>query len=644
MVVRTHSLSALLISVTLILVLSLGQLFNASNGTDYLMRAYAQADNSPGFQDSYWTDNLSSIPGTRQTKVEVGPGEGASTLAIVLVNKARQDITGVKGVLTLPDGFEPPSTAAGQSQNSATGNQTVETSLKSLVRAGDIFTLYFDINVLDGAKIGQYSTNLKLLYSKVLELGNIEVDIPVQFRIPGKVTLDASNLSTESLIPGTINKVPISIRNIASATANSVTVFLKGISTGNTTLSNSLSGSGDQSTSSVTLGSTTFNLGSIPSNGSKVITPIIYPSFDASGKVQNLNLQISYGDAYGNTKQLSPLVGLVVAPKPPESVISVSTIVNGSQSTTLGSATKVAVDKNDIQNALIITGGQIQDLKFVISNNSSTPVSNLVVTLNSPSESVKIIGDSKWTLNSLPARAEQALDTKVFAAKSAVGNPMIFNLGLNYILNGGTKTDSLNLGAYVTGQFKIRAYDFNVTTIGDTPNLVANLLNEGNSLAMFTTVEMINDPSQSKHLVSTLPPAQYLGDLDENSPLPVSIPLNMPNNIKPGTYPVSLKVTYKDDLRIEHSSIVNGTVLIEPKVEEKSTSGGLFGSSQGALLPVIAVLVVIAIAVMIFLRRRKRNKLKIQLDQSQTDDLALDPNTLAEGIESREKKQDQSNL
>ena len=38
--------------------------------------------------------------------MEVGPGEGSSTLAIVLVNKARQDITGVKGVLTLPDGFE----------------------------------------------------------------------------------------------------------------------------------------------------------------------------------------------------------------------------------------------------------------------------------------------------------------------------------------------------------------------------------------------------------------------------------------------------------------------------------------------------------------------------------------------------------
>ena len=569
--INSHTLF-LLFGFIVILLLCAGQLLKDGNNTTYIINAYAQTDNSPGFQDSYWTDNLSSIPGARQTKVEVGPGEGSSTLAIVLVNKARQDITGVKGVLNLPDGFE---AAAGQTQNNGantTGSQFAAASLKSIVKAGDVFTLYFDINTLDTAKIGRYSTSLKLVYSKILEIGNIETVIPVQFRLPGKVTLDASILSTETLIPGTINKVPISIRNVGSTSANSVTVSLNGISSGNTSLSNSLSGSSEQPTSSVTLGSTTFDVGSIPSNGSKIINTIIYPSFDAGGKVQNLNLQISYGDAYGNPKRVSSLIGLVVAPKPPESVISLSTNDNVSSSSKRHDINGT-VNKNGVQNAVIITAGQIQDLDFVISNNSSTPVSNLVITLNSPSDSVKIIGNSKWTLNSLRAQADQAFTTKVFAAKSAVGNPILFDLGLNYIFNGDTKTDSLDLGAYVTGQFKIRAYDFNVTTIGDTPNLVANLLNEGNSLAMFTTVEMINDPSQSKHLVNSLPPPQYLGDLDENSPLPVSIPLNMPNKVESGTYPVSLRVTYKDDLRIEHSTIVNGTVLFQQKPQAETSSG-----------------------------------------------------------------------
>lgn len=649
---RTNSHTTfLLFGFAVILLLCAGQLFKGGNDTSYIINAFAQTDNSPGFQDSYWTDNLSSIPGARQTKVEVGPGEGSSTLAIVLVNKARQDITGVKGVLTLPDGFESAGIAAGQTQNNGlntTGSQFAAASLKSIVKAGDVFTLYFDINTLDTAKIGQYSTSLKLVYSKILEIGNIETVIPVQFRLPGKVTLDASILSTETLIPGTINKVPLSIRNIGSTSANSVTVSLNGISSGNTTLSNSLSGSSEQPTSSVTLGSTTFNVGSIPSNGSKILNTIIYPSFDAGGKVQNLNLQISYGDAYGNPKRVSSLIGLVVAPKPPESVISLSTKDNLSFASNR-SDINATVNKNGIQNAVIITAGQIQDLDFIISNNSSTPVSNLVITLNSPSDSVKIIGNSKWTLNSLRAQGDQAFTTKVFAAKSAVGNPILFNLGLNYIFNGDTKTDSIDLGAYVTGQFKIRAYDFNVTTIGDIPNLVANLLNEGNSLAMFTTVEMINDPSQPKHLVNSLPPPQYLGDLDENSPLPVSIPLDMPNKVESGTYPVSLRVTYKDDLRIEHSTIVNGTVLFQQKAQAEHSSGGLFGSDQNTttILPgVIAVIAIIGISVLIYLRRRRRSKLKIQLEQSQNDDLALDmnPSFAEDKKESHEKREDQSSL
>ena len=604
---------------------------------NYVLEAYGQVDNSPGFQDSYWTDNLSSIPGARQIKQEVGPGEGASTLAIVLVNKARQDITSVRGVLSLPDGFEAAAgTIAGFSENNTSHNssdiRSADASLNSVVKAGDTFTLYFDVNVLDTAKVGQYFSNLKLIYSKVLDLGNIEINIPIQFRVPGKVIMDANIISPDSLVPGAVNNVPISIRNLGSANANGVTVSLRDISRSNlTSSSDSLVTSTDQSASSVNLGSTTFDLGKIPQNGSKTINTLIYPGFDASGNVQNLDLQISYGDAYGNRKQSSSVVGMVIAPKPPESVISVRTLVNESgtnQEPESGSSMADLTDK-DNQNALIVTAGQIENLKFVISNNSSNPVSNLVLTLSSPSDSVKIVGDSKWTLNLLPPQAEQVFDTKVFAAKSVVGTPVLFNLGLNYIFNGDTKTDKLDLGAYVTGQFKIRAYDFNVTDIAGVPNLVANLLNEGNSLAMFTTVEMVNNSNASTNnqLVTTLPPAQYLGDLDENSPLPLSIPLTISNNLQAGSYPVSLKITYKDDLRAEHVAIANATVFYQPQVQSNSTSGGFLGSAGGntSILPImIGIVGIIAIVVVILLRRRKRSKLKFKLEQSQGEDLTFD--------------------
>jgi hypothetical protein len=623
---------------------------------NYIIEAYGQVDNSPGFQDSYWTDNLSSIPGARQIKQEVGPGEGASTLAIVLVNKARQDITSVRGVLSLPDGFEAAAgTIAGSSENNTSHNssdiRSADASLNSVVKAGDTFTLYFDVNALDSAKVGQYFSNLKLIYSKVLDLGNIEINIPIQFRVPGKVIMDANIISSDSLVPGAVNNVPISIRNLGSANANGVTVSLKDISRSNlTSSSDSPVTSTDQSSSSVNLGSTTFDLGRIPQNSSKTINSLIYPGFDASGNVQNLDLQISYGDAYGNRKQSSSVVGMVIAPKPPESVISVRTLVNESGTNQEPESGISMADMTDIdnRNALIVTAGQIENLKFVISNNSSNPVSNLVLTLSSPSDSVKIVGDSKWTLNVLLPQAEQVFDTKVFAAKSVVGTPVLFNLGLNYIFNGDTKTDKLDLGAYVTGQFKIRAYDFNVTDIAGVPNLVANLLNEGNSLAMFTTVEMVNNSMArtNNKLVTTLPPAQYLGDLDENSPIPLSIPLTIPNNLQAGSYPVSLKITYKDDLRAEHIAIVNGTVFYQAQVQSNSTSGGFLGSAGAntSILPfMIGIGGIIGIVLVILLRRRKRSKLKFKLEQSQGEDLTFDTDSSI-ASSTAENKKDQSDV
>src|ERR671925_248533 len=75
-----------------------------------LTNVNAQTDKDPAFQDSYWTDDNTISTSNTSTndpvKKEVGPGEGAATLAVVLVNKARSDITAVKGYLSLPRDFK----------------------------------------------------------------------------------------------------------------------------------------------------------------------------------------------------------------------------------------------------------------------------------------------------------------------------------------------------------------------------------------------------------------------------------------------------------------------------------------------------------------------------------------------------------
>ena len=109
------------------------------------------------------------------------------------------------------------------------------------------------------------------------------------------------------------------------------------------------------------------------------------------------------------------------------------------------------------------------------------------------------------------------LSTKVFASSDLIGKPALFTLTVDYVSVGQSKTDSLNIGTYVSGDIKIRVYDVAVNFLGGTPNIIGNLLNEGNTVGLFTTVELVKSNS-GKGFIPITPPAQYLGDLSVDSP------------------------------------------------------------------------------------------------------------------------------
>ena len=138
------------------------------------------------FVNSYWTDNIppgavdaglssertAAQPLPAVKRQEVGPGEGASILAVVLTYKGFADITGVTGSLDLPSGFQDIISPVNNNNNNggSDGNSNSKTVLSSYnrsVKAGQTFVLYFPINVLSSAQVGkEYSGSLKLHFFK----------------------------------------------------------------------------------------------------------------------------------------------------------------------------------------------------------------------------------------------------------------------------------------------------------------------------------------------------------------------------------------------------------------------------------------------------------------------------------------------
>ena len=640
-------------------------------------------DRSPSFLEAYWTNKpITSSQSQRENnsiKVEVGPGEGPSTLAVVLVNTGRSEITGITGDLTLPEGFK-----AIRGENDVKSENVSVASYNSVVKPGESFPLYFTFGVLNDTKVGPYYGSMKITYSKVLETGQIVSNITVPFRVPGKVILDVI-LQKQNLITNTPNYLPILLYNKGSADANGVIVTITNISGGTTTIGNkdhknnkniiidnpilynnsetnninnnlgnnsyTISNTSTNTTKSILtkptsqnesygksldIQATTFNVERILANNTALIIPVIYPGYSTGGTIQNMKLTIDYNDPYGNKKNLETSVGLIISPNPPESVLSIDEARNILDTNTNTDTITSNTTKND---TLMLRAGMIESAKIIVSNNGNEELKNVVFSLKSESDSVKLLGDTRWTLNSIEPFSKTELLTQIFSSEEVISKPISFTLDAEYISGGKSKRDSLSIGAYIQGQITIRTYDVSIENIGGVLNLVGNLLNEGNTVALFTTIEIINNnevsskltsnSSQSGNLIKqlplqSLPSPQYLGDLTENSPLPFSIPIDIQSNTENGKYMTMLKINYKDDLRTEHGLVLSETVYYQPvemdqtNASDNSSSSSILGFTISNFMTTVIVIFILSILIVITIifvivtiKKRKNKKSKL---------------------------------
>lgn len=582
-----------------------------------------QTDRAPSFLEAYWTeDSIStSTSTTNNSKKEIGPGEGTSTLAIVFVNRGRTDITGVTGYLTLPAGFR-----AIEGENNVTSPNVAVASYDSIIKAGDTFTMYFMMDVLPQAKVGPYTGDLTLSYSKILEVGQISASMVIPFRLTGKVILDATLLN-QNLTAGYPNSLQILVANNGTANATGAIVRVVGVSGGTTTANGTSDSRPVNGSATATIDSETFNIGNILAGRSVLITPIIYPDYSSGGTIQTLDLEIAYNNAYGISTNSDYSIGMIVAPNPPESVLSIN---SGIISTTSRNQDYVANEnKSDVketgdavkENPIKLTAGRLEDLHFSITNNGSLPLTDILFSISSGTNSVQILGDSRWRVDYMAPLANFPISTTVYAAEDVINTPTEFEINADYIERGQSKTDTLNIGAYIDGQIRIRTYDLDINYVGGTPNLVGNLLNEGNTVALFTTIELVNpaantESSQSnlnKSLVTGPSQQQYLGDLSENSPLPFSIPLSIDSDLPAGEYRVGLNVTYSDNLRMVHGLLLNDTVVYEgqPSASSNNDSNNdvfSFVSGSSVLFPMVIVTIIAIIVGLFLIRRRNKRK------------------------------------
>jgi hypothetical protein len=328
----------------------------------------------------------------------------------------------------------------------------------------------------------------------------------------------------------------------------------------------------------------------IKAHSDVVIEPSLYVNPALRDTKQTMIVSITYFDTYGQKREVG---------------IPINFLVSG--------ITSESIDFEITSDKAIIRSITQTPLTLTIKNTGTETAQNVEVTGSTPltatvalnqqvpqaSESPIMIigGDGYRRIDRIGPGEEQLYTITLFASEQAVNTAFQLPISISFAdVGGGLKEIQRFISVYVQGTIELRAYDLGMTYIAKEPNISGYLLNEGTNLALFTTIELVDD----QNVMEARGGPEYLGDLTANSPLPFNIPVRVAEGTKAGDYPVTIKVSYKDDLRVPFELEIDGTVSYTPLVIQKQESPSMFSN-----VGILAGIGVAGVAGYYFLRKKR---------------------------------------
>lgn len=257
---------------------------------------------SGGFGDSPFERDFGDVKfldayfGTIDEKLEVSSGDKNIPFTVVMANVGTQDITGIRGQLSLPFGF-----SASDGPGSLIYSDADSNSL-----AGENFHLTFFVDIGNGVQIQQYPGTVKVDYSRLRESGVRTAFEDFDFKITGEsvINIRALNPFLTSLQQ---NHVVIEISNDGTAPVSSVDVELKNTQSERASTTQSIT-----NVENVVILNTNWEVGEIQPNSKKLIEADVYVPESLKGETLRAPIEITYFNAHGDQHTISRIADFFV--------------------------------------------------------------------------------------------------------------------------------------------------------------------------------------------------------------------------------------------------------------------------------------------------------------------------------------------
>ena len=252
--------------------------------------------NSPFERDFGDVKYLDAYFGTLNQKIEIEPGDSNLPFTVVFANVGTQDITGIRGQLSLPYGF---------SGSDGPGSIILADSDSNSL-AGDNFYLTFFVNIDQNAKIQQYPGTVKVDYSRLRESGVRTSFSDFSFKVTGDSLVNVRALDP-FLTSLKTNNVIIEISNDGTAPISSVDIVAT-----NTQTEMASTTSSTTNIENVVILESNWDVGNIEPKSSRQLTATVYIPESLKGDTLRIPLSITYYNAHGDQHTIDKIVDFYI--------------------------------------------------------------------------------------------------------------------------------------------------------------------------------------------------------------------------------------------------------------------------------------------------------------------------------------------
>ena len=239
---------------------------------------------------------LDAYFGTEDEKLEIEPGDRNVPFTVVLANVGTQDITGIRGQLSLPFVF-----------GSADGpGSLIEADSDSSSLAGETFSLTFFVTISNQADIKQYPGSVKVDYSRLRESGVRNAFFDFKFKVTGDSIINMRALDP-FLISLKTNHVVIEVANDGTAPISGVDIVVQNTQTAISSTTASVT-----NIENVVVLNSNWDIGHIDPGTAKYLEADIYIPETLKGVTLRVPMELTYFNAHGDQHTISRIVDFYI--------------------------------------------------------------------------------------------------------------------------------------------------------------------------------------------------------------------------------------------------------------------------------------------------------------------------------------------